>query len=351
MKLSILIPMYNSENYIGYCLKSLVNQDLPKSDYEIIVMDDGSTDDSTAIVEDFQRKHPNIKLYRQENAGIFETRNRLLKLATGTYLYNLDSDDYIVCNSLKTILSYAIERDAEVLGFKTLHTKRLDLYEYQQSHQLDNIDIQTGIEFWHNSKLSPSTGIWWYLVKSKFIQESNILFEPGNPMADSPFTFKLFSKAQRVLFLPMDVHRYVQVSDSIMNNRDTIHLSKMINHHIDLIKRFNKFSEELNKSGALESSPKTGTMVNCMKFWSDVNVYWIFKKLFKTTHGFKEINNILGELKTLGAYPMKNFSGKYSFSKKNKLIAHFLNQKYLYFIFLYPLRFLDRIGLIKIPVQ
>ena len=81
--------MYNVENYIGNCLDSIVNQDIPSEDYEIIILNDGSTDRSYAIAESYANKYDNIQLHTQENIGLYATRNKLLGLAKGLSLIHI----------------------------------------------------------------------------------------------------------------------------------------------------------------------------------------------------------------------------------------------------------------------
>jgi len=87
MKLSILIPVYNAERFIERCLNSLIIQDLDKNEYEIIIINDGSTDNSLEIVENYSKEHANVVFYSHENQGVVATRNKLLKHAKGTYIY------------------------------------------------------------------------------------------------------------------------------------------------------------------------------------------------------------------------------------------------------------------------
>ena len=93
-KVSVIIPVYNVEEYIGLTLDSLVNQTL--KDIEIIVIDDGSTDNSRQIIEDYEKKYKNIRVILQENSGPSRARNRGVEEATGEYLAFVDSDDYLL---------------------------------------------------------------------------------------------------------------------------------------------------------------------------------------------------------------------------------------------------------------
>src|SRR5699024_5259319 len=93
--LSIVLPVYNVENYLEECLESLIKQTENKVNFEIIAIDDGSTDNSYNILKSYRKYLPNMKIYTQENSGLSFTRNKGIKLSKGDYIYFLDSDDLI----------------------------------------------------------------------------------------------------------------------------------------------------------------------------------------------------------------------------------------------------------------
>ena len=112
-KVSVIIPVYNVEEYIGLTLDSLVNQTL--KDIEIIVIDDGSIDNSRQIIEGYEKKHKNIRVILQENSGPSRARNRGVEEATGEYLAFVDSDDLLPENSLELRYHAAVEQDADLI--------------------------------------------------------------------------------------------------------------------------------------------------------------------------------------------------------------------------------------------
>lgn len=102
--LSIIIPVYNTERYVEQCLNSCVNQDMPVDDYEIIVVNDGTKDNSLEIVNQVASKHSNIMVVSQENAGLSAARNTGLRHAKGKYVWFVDSDDWIETNCLNRLV-------------------------------------------------------------------------------------------------------------------------------------------------------------------------------------------------------------------------------------------------------
>lgn len=115
MRLSIIIPVYNAAAWLEKCLKSAVSQKLTPDDYEIICINDGSTDNSSDIIKNFIKKFSQIKLIEQKNAGVSEARNAGINFATGDYVTFLDSDDWLAVNSLPKIISLLVEKDIDVL--------------------------------------------------------------------------------------------------------------------------------------------------------------------------------------------------------------------------------------------
>lgn len=333
MKLSVLIPMYNVEDYIANCLESVINQNIPSNEYEIIIIDDGSTDNSKNIAEEYAKKHRNISLHSQTNIGLYATRNRLLKLANGDYIYNLDSDDYIVYNSFNTILNTAIEKNVDILGFDSISTKKKDIYKAQKEVVTLNAIVESGNNFLSQNIKYPNT-VWWYIIKQDFIIDNTLKFDENNPLGDGPFTLRALHLTKKMLYLPLDIHRYVKVSNSITNNNNKEHLINMIKNYRIIFDRYNLLADEVSKS----NENNTIETLNIVKHWRDVNVYMMFYTIIKSDITINEIDKILEELKEVGIYPIKYFIGKRYHSLKHKTIIYIFNHKTIFYSILYPLR-------------
>ena len=113
-KVSVIVPVYNAEEYIGATLDSIINQDF--NSYEIIVVDDGSTDQSPEIIsEKLTKSTADYRIIRQDNAGVSSARNRGMQEATGEYLVFIDADDYVTGNHLSEL--YNGETDFSMVQF------------------------------------------------------------------------------------------------------------------------------------------------------------------------------------------------------------------------------------------
>ena len=113
MKVSVIIPVYNVERYLRRCLDSCVKQTL--DEVEILVIDDGSPDQSWSIIEEYEQRYPMIKGYRKPNGGLSDTRNFGLNLAVGEYVFFLDSDDFILEDTLLSLYQKAKEEDSDLV--------------------------------------------------------------------------------------------------------------------------------------------------------------------------------------------------------------------------------------------
>jgi glycosyltransferase involved in cell wall biosynthesis len=344
MKLSIIIPFYNAERHIEKCLYSLLNQNLNEQDYEIILIDDGSTDNGKIITESYIKNLKNVAIYSQKNIGLGASRNVGIEIAKGDYIYFIDSDDYIAFNMLGVLLKHLETFELELIGFKSLSTSKLDLFQSQTIDTNVNFEIVSGAEFCANSEHF-LVQVWWYIIKRDLLITTGIRFSEGRFLEDGPFTFRLFLETNRMLYLPLDIHRYFKVDDSIMNKTDSNHLEKLIDDYKYLIHDFNsQINDILNKK-----NPKLLGVIKKIQFWSDVNVYMLFYRFIKVNWSVKKIDNVLNEFNAIGAYPLTCFIGNKYNSTKHKWITFLFNKKYLFYFLLYPLRLLHRFKLIKLP--
>ena len=118
-KVSVIVPVYNVEKYLPTCLDSLVQQTL--KEIEIIVVNDGSTDNSLSIMQQYAKKYPDkIKIYSKENGGLSDARNAGMKIANGEYISFIDSDDYISCDFIETLYNVMKAEKSDIVECDTV---------------------------------------------------------------------------------------------------------------------------------------------------------------------------------------------------------------------------------------
>ncbi|GAA3641100.1 glycosyltransferase family 2 protein [Flavivirga jejuensis] len=343
MLLSIIVPFYNAEACIERCLNSLVNQNLNTDNYEIILINDGSTDNGLHVIEAFKKKHHNINIYSQANHGLGATRNIGITLAKGEYIYFIDADDYLAFNTLDVILNCQIKFDLDVLGFLSLPTYKLDLFNSKTKQLTKDIEVLKGTDFLIKNK-HHDLGACWYLIKRSFLLNTGFKFVEGKFFEDVVFTFNIFLRSKRAAFLPIDAHRYVETQTSITNNDNPEHLKKIIEDYTSLIYSLNVLIEEVLK----ENDSNASTIIKNIEFKRSVNIYFMFYKIIKSNISVKRINDLLKAFNKINVYPLNNFIGDQYFHRKFKITVFIFNHKYLFFLLLYPLRFFYKLGLIKL---
>ncbi len=222
-RLSIIIPTYNVENYIEETLNSCLNQDIPKSEYEIICIDDGSKDNTIGKIEQIMKIHNNIYLYTQKNSGVSVARNRGIELANGNYIWFVDSDDLIKENCLKILLEKAEKYDAQKLLFGMEHfTTKLPIH---------NEDIY--FDFCgENEKMNTFTfshgggGVCRSLYKNVFLKTHQIIFNKEIAFSeDILFNFNVLINCNKCVKTDSIFYYYRQREGSVMH-------SKNFNKHI-----------------------------------------------------------------------------------------------------------------------
>lgn len=212
--LSIIIPVYKVEKYIHRCLDSIYNQVIDLRLFEVIVVNDGSPDNSVSIINEFVTSYSNIKLISQPNSGLSVARNTGLLHAEGDYVWFVDSDDWLKENSLQIILNY-IDNYKCVLFASTLE------YSYDDS-QRNKLERNLKEDLFLSSSeylLSYSVGASQrYIIKRSLLVDNNIKFYPNILHEDNEFGPRVLVAAKNVLLIHKIVYNYYQRSGSIMSS-------------------------------------------------------------------------------------------------------------------------------------
>lgn len=220
MKYSIIIPVYNVEEYLDRCLKSILNQTY--SNYEVIIVNDGSPDNSDNIIKSYEKEDKRFKGYKKVNGGLSDARNYGLKYATGDYLIFIDADDYIENNYLEKVNDVLEKnKDIDVLKFKI---KLVD--EGENLIRMENGLNKEGVtSFDELVKLEFLEPAWSYVYKLSFWKENNFTYLKGMIHEDFGLTPEILMKANKIYYLNSYLYNYVQRNGSIMssNNKEKLH--------------------------------------------------------------------------------------------------------------------------------
>ena len=208
MKVSVIVPVYNVERYLGRCLESLVHQTF--KDYEVILVNDGSTDTSQDIIDEYVNKYPMIKAYKKENGGMSSARNTALKYATGEYIAFVDSDDYVELFFLEKLYEKAKEMESDVV-ICDYYAWNEEEKRYMKCHM--NYSPEDKVEY----LLSPPM-VWTKLIKKEIMDK--VQFTEGIYYEDLDICVRMLPYVNKVSFVDEALYDYyVQQSGSIMTQK------------------------------------------------------------------------------------------------------------------------------------
>lgn len=212
--------MYNSVEYIKQCLDSIECQGIPKDNYEIIVVDDGSVDGCG----DIALTYDNVVYYRQDNQGQSVARNKGIDIAKGHYLCFVDSDDALVHNSISELLDIALNYNVDVLtyGMTRCTSESMESVIPRKTDIVSS--VMSGYDYIH--KYDFNNGPWWYLIRKDMLGE--LRFEVGRYAEDGMFTMTMLMKASCVIHVDNDCYYYVLRPSSTTTKRDINHIAKTV---------------------------------------------------------------------------------------------------------------------------
>ena len=233
MGITIIVPIYNVEKYLAECLESLYKLNIP--DMEVILIDDGSTDNSYAVARKYAEKHlEKTILIQKENGGLSSVRNFGIHIARKKYIAFIDSDDFVDCEKFENLLREGAEKDLDVIvGNLMYYMDGKTGKPLFRSEHIRDCGVVSGIDFFHNSFEKPKCfreEVVASFYKTEFLRKNNLFFTEGILHEDSEFTPKVLLKAEKIGYLGYPFYFYRQRSGSIMSkvtDKSNISLEKI----------------------------------------------------------------------------------------------------------------------------
>lgn len=312
MRLSIVVNMYNTAQYMPRCIESLLEQDILAQEYEIILVNDGSPDNSLEIANDYAAKAkangwPTIRVCSHANKGLAGARNTGVDAATGEYLCFVDPDDYIEKNSLTALLQKMDDEQLDMLRFN--YQKVDENYQFvpdsvDEAHFDYSDKIMTGTEFLA-TRLGIACYVWAYIYRLDFIRKNNIRFYEGGYFDDTPWLPRVLQAAKRVNCLNVRHQYYLQRSGSLVHTKSSASIKRKCDGQMALIEEMQRQMQMANKSvwgwyknmianGALSilTSTAVANYSQCREYihkLQELNVFPIYGRNRKTTAKVKFI--------------------------------------------------------------
>lgn len=318
MKISVIVPVYNVEKYLEHCISSICRQNVSSSEYEVILVNDGSTDGSKAIAERLSQEYSNTRLINQNNQGLSAARNAGISVASGDYVWCIDSDDEIK-DCLAEIIS-----DIERIGRPDMYGVVIDEVDKEGNHLKYQCDQPT---LPHNVSISgrdaiiggynPSSACA-LVMRRDFLIQNDLRFMVGITHEDVEFTYRAMAKACSVYFSKHIAYLYYRWGNTMSTARDTERLLKYLTDEIDVAISFTELSK------TVEDSELEMVILNRRN-----NILWgLLFSMFRNRKDWKSrgINSaVIGRMKGCGLYPLCCEMDSW----KKRLSLVFLNKEFI----------------------
>lgn len=280
IKISIIVPVFNVERYLDQCIKSILKQSF--KNFELILIDDGSTDKSGEICDLYKQKDERIKVIHKENGGLSSARNAGIEIAEGDYVAFIDSDDYIHKDMYSILYESIINNNSQISMCKFQKVKQNNLQKSEVNNELINLGSKniSNIEALNNlyeDNSAEFTVVWNKLYDKGLFDD--LRFEEGKVHEDEFIAHKILFKCNQITYVPLTLYYYLQREGSIINSKYSI-------KNIDAVIAFHERAIFFKKLGLKD-----------LQYKAEYNyVRYFFANYYKAK---KYLTNIENELKSI----------------------------------------------------
>lgn len=293
MKFSVIVPVYNTTNTIARCVDSIIASGLPDGDFEIILVNDGSTDGSGSICESIAKDHPFVRVINQDNGGVSVARNMGISVAEGEYVCFCDSDDFFVPGSFTDIIPYCGE-NVDLIRF---YCDIVLQGENRVSEHVASRVTFRGSGKEYIRRFGIETFCWNYLYKREFLVSKGLFFTPGIIAEDTDFIFRVMMADPMIVSINDHIYQYAIRPNSISTDRSP-----------DNSRRFaTDFAGTLIK---MESILKDYKDADPILYYAgrkslEARVVSLFSRFLSSDYSKEEFNSVLISLKAAGVLPFE----------------------------------------------
>jgi glycosyltransferase involved in cell wall biosynthesis len=313
MDVSVIIPVYNTENYLNACVDSILQQ--VDVSIEIILVDDGSTDSSPTICDDYAQKHENIHALHIQNSGPATAKNEGLKLAQGNYIALTDSDDRMEPLMLHKMVNAGYEKDADIVccNYKQID-EQCNVSHLNSTNQQYVLNHEEGlIHFFSKNKIYSQC--WTKLYKRQMLTDNHIENDPGlRTDEDFIFNIRAFVHAKTTVIVDEPLYEYTHLESSLAHAYFKKDISQYIDNRIQRV----KVTQNTVKNESYD-----------IKHWSTVHIIMYYNELlgkvalFSEYYSDKRVKDILRFIKQNKAILDQHYA-LCGFSKIGKILISYL---------------------------
>lgn len=284
--------MYNVEQYLQSCVHSVQEQHLKEATYEVLMIDDGSPDQSRAVADTLAQENEFIRVFSQKNKGLGGARNTGIKNAKGKYLVFLDADDILLANTLSKLIALAEEKILDILEFGAHQINESGDVIATITKSSDGV-IYDGITYY--DKVRYMNSACNKLYSRKFLLDNSLQFTEKIYGEDFEFNTRSFFFASKMMATAIVGASFLQSSNSITRNKDKDKKDKFVNDFTVILEKINDFkNRHLDKKNNQQSKYFEERLAMCN--------LGLFYFLFKNNYSYQEIRDIRENLKSQGIY-------------------------------------------------
>ena len=306
--ISFIVPLFNAVGTLEPCVRSLMNQGLDNDAYEIILVNDGSTDQSEALCRILEKKHPAIRVVSQENKGPSEARNTGISAAKGDYLCFVDADDTLEPGGIASLLPYCHPEIDLVRFWCTLIHSGTPEDKTLANGQI----LYQGDGLGYLRKFGLETFCWCYLYRKSLVEENGLRFRPGIFGEDFAFMFDVMMAHPSMISVARRIYRYNILPGSISTTRSIGHSRKWVK---DLSDTMIRISDTLSPFQKQDSA----LFERCHQSL-DAKMAALFSRILSARYSTDEYRKLLCELRQGGVLPFSSPPA----GKRETLIRFFL---------------------------
>lgn len=240
MKVSVIIPVYNVEKYLRQCVESVLDQDF--QDYEIILVDDGSTDSSGSVCDDFEKKYASVRVNHKKNGGLSDARNTGIDMAQGKYILFLDSDDYWEQKDcLERLVVKAERQELDILNFRyKKYLENTDTY-IECLPDINEAEIEISADKTDILKNMMQYGLYLSsacnkMLRTEWVKEHGLYFRKGITSEDIDWCARCMLSAAKIGYINLSCYVYRQRNGSISNSLQYRNINDLKNNILECVR-------------------------------------------------------------------------------------------------------------------
>lgn len=319
-KVSIIVPVYNTEKYLKKCLDSLLNQTL--EDIEIIIVNDGSTDDSQEVIDEYAKKDTRVKSYVKQNGGQGSARNLGLEKATGEYIGYIDSDDFIDIHMYEDMYNKAVTDNSDIVNVGYyIYSETGNVMKEQVFKRGATTNISNTPEV-----LFDNTAVTNKLFKASLLKNNNIQFRVKKWYEDFDFVIKTICFASNISVIEKPYYYYLQRTGSTMNNSN-------ISRNLEILEAMDEIIDFCKKQGIYDKYVEQLEFLAVQHIYLPTNV-----RIIRANVSWAEKKNVIDKINKYMDEHFKNYkNNKYNsiiLTKKKQNILKMIKLKAYWLVWL-----------------